>query len=62
MLIDPLSDDPIVISGPAKFSDASTNHNYENMIIVRGNKTVADIYLGEFMQLFTHFTFREFLE
>jgi phosphatidylserine/phosphatidylglycerophosphate/cardiolipin synthase-like enzyme len=61
MLIDPLSDDPIVITGSANFSDASTIDNDENMVIIRGNKRVADIYLGEFMRLFSHFSFRESL-
>lgn len=62
MLIDPLSDDPIVIAGSANFSDASTVKNDENMIIIRKNKRVADIYFGEFMRLFTHFSFRESLK
>lgn len=61
MLIDPLGNDPIVIAGSANFSEASTNANDENMVIVRGNKRVADIYLGEFMRLFKHFSFRESL-
>ena len=58
MLIDPLSDDPIVISGSANFSTASTENNDENMLIIRGNTRVADIYLGEFMRLFNHFKSR----
>lgn len=62
MLIDPLSDDPIVIGGSANFSDASTIKNDENMLLVRGNTRVADIYLGEFMRLFSHFSFRESLQ
>lgn len=62
MLIDPLSDDPIVICGSANFSDASTIKNDENMLLVRGNTRVADIYFGEFMRLFSHFSFRESLE
>jgi len=62
MLVDPLSDDPIVIVGSANFSDASTTDNDENMLIVRGNTRVADIYLGEFMRLFSHFSFRESLK
>jgi phosphatidylserine/phosphatidylglycerophosphate/cardiolipin synthase-like enzyme len=57
-LIDPLSDDPIVISGSANFSDASTRRNDENMLIIRGDTRVADIYLGEFMRLFNHFRLR----
>ncbi|MFC5683259.1 phospholipase D-like domain-containing protein [Flavobacterium sp. MAHUQ-51] len=62
MLIDPLSDDPIVICGSANFSDASTIKNDENMLLVRGNTRIADIYLGEFMRLFSHFSFRESLQ
>lgn len=59
MLIDPLSDDPIVVAGSANFSDASTNKNDENMLVIRGNTRVADIYLGEFMRLYNHYAFRE---
>ncbi len=58
MLIDPLSDDPVVISGSANFSNASTVNNDENMLIIRGNKRVADIFLTEFMRLFNHFHVR----
>lgn len=61
MLVDPLGDDPIVICGSANFSEASTNRNDENMLVIRGNTRVADIYLGEFMRLYSHFAFRESL-
>ena len=59
MLVDPLGPDPIVVTGSANFSAASTNKNDENMIIIRGDKRVADIYLGEFMRLWDHYNFRE---
>jgi phosphatidylserine/phosphatidylglycerophosphate/cardiolipin synthase-like enzyme len=59
MLIDPLGPDPIVVAGSANFSAASTNENDENMLIIRGNKRVAEIYLGEFMRLYNHYAFRE---
>ncbi len=59
MLIDPLGEDPIVVAGSANFSDASIRKNDENMVITRGNKRVADIYLGEFMRLYSHHAFRE---
>jgi phosphatidylserine/phosphatidylglycerophosphate/cardiolipin synthase-like enzyme len=62
MLVDPLSDDPIVVAGSANFSDASTSDNDENMIITRGNQRVADIYFGEFMRLYSHHAFRESLK
>jgi phosphatidylserine/phosphatidylglycerophosphate/cardiolipin synthase-like enzyme len=58
MLVDPLSDDPIVITGSANFSTASTHANDENMLIIRGDTRVADIFLGEFMRLFKHFEYR----
>lgn len=61
MLIDPLSDDPIIVTGSANFSEASTTDNDENMLVIRGNTRVADIYIGEFMRLFSHYSFRESL-
>jgi phosphatidylserine/phosphatidylglycerophosphate/cardiolipin synthase-like enzyme len=62
MLVDPLADDPIVVAGSANFSDASTRRNDENMVITRGNRRVADIYIGEFMRLYSHHAFRESLK
>lgn len=59
MLVDPLSNDPLVISGSANFSKASTESNHENMILVRGDTRVADIYLGEFMRQFSSYAFRD---
>jgi phosphatidylserine/phosphatidylglycerophosphate/cardiolipin synthase-like enzyme len=58
-LIDPLSDDPIVITGSANFSKASTDTNDENMLVVRGSTRVADIYIGEFFRLHSHYAFRQ---
>jgi phosphatidylserine/phosphatidylglycerophosphate/cardiolipin synthase-like enzyme len=59
MLADPLSDDPIVVTGSANFSKASTDTNDENMVVIRGNQRVADIYLGEFFRLHSHYAFRQ---
>ncbi len=58
LLKDPLSEDPVVISGSANFSAASTEENDENMVITRGDLRVADIYFTEFMRLFNHYYFR----
>lgn len=58
MLLDPLGDDPVVITGSANWSDPSVSSNDENMLVIRGDKRVADIYLTEFMRLFDHFEFR----
>ena len=62
MLIDPLGPTPVVIVGSANFSKASTDSNDENMLVIRGNTAIADIYLGEFMRLFSHYAFRESLK
>jgi phosphatidylserine/phosphatidylglycerophosphate/cardiolipin synthase-like enzyme len=59
MLVDPLSDDPIVITGSGNFSDASVNTNHENMLVIRGDTRIADVYLGEFMRQFTSYAFRD---
>jgi phosphatidylserine/phosphatidylglycerophosphate/cardiolipin synthase-like enzyme len=59
MLVDPLSNNPIIVTGSANFSEASTNANNENMVVIRNNKRAADIYLGEFMRLYSHYAFRE---
>jgi len=58
MLIDPLSDEPLVITGSANWSDESVKRNDENMIVIRGDKRVADIYLTDFMRLFNHYRLR----
>ena len=58
MLIDPLSDVPIVVTGSANWSDESVRDNDENMVVIHGDKRVADIYLTEFMRLFDHYRLR----
>lgn len=60
MLVDPLGANPIVVTGSANFSNASTTNNDENMLVIYGDTRVADIYLGEFMRLYTHYRFRAF--
>lgn len=62
LLKDPLSADPIVVTGSANFSDPSTNDNDENMVLIRGNLRVADIYFTEFNRLFNHYYFRSVVE
>jgi hypothetical protein len=59
LLIDPLSDDPLVCTGSANFSPDSLLQNDENMLLIRGNTRVADIYITEYDRLFRHFYFRD---
>lgn len=58
MLVDPLGADPIVVTGSANFSEPSQETNDENMLVIRGDLRVADIYFGEFMRIFNHLYFR----
>jgi phosphatidylserine/phosphatidylglycerophosphate/cardiolipin synthase-like enzyme len=62
LLMDPLGEDPITVTGSANFSEASTNDNDENMLIIRGDRRVADIYFTEFNRLFNHYYFRSVVE
>jgi phosphatidylserine/phosphatidylglycerophosphate/cardiolipin synthase-like enzyme len=49
-----LGNDPLVVSGSANFSRPSQRQNDENMLVIRGDTRVADIYLGEYMRVFDH--------
>jgi phosphatidylserine/phosphatidylglycerophosphate/cardiolipin synthase-like enzyme len=61
ILVDPLGDVPIVVSGSANYSENSTTKNDENTLIIKGDDRVADIYFTDFVRLFDHFAFREWL-
>lgn len=61
LLIDPLSSDPLVCSGSANFSKNSLTANDENMLLIRGETRVAEIYMTEFDRIFRHFYARDAL-
>jgi phosphatidylserine/phosphatidylglycerophosphate/cardiolipin synthase-like enzyme len=58
LMIDPLSDDPLVFTGSANFSPPSLTANDENMLLVRGDTRIADIYMTEIDRILRHFYFR----
>jgi phosphatidylserine/phosphatidylglycerophosphate/cardiolipin synthase-like enzyme len=60
-MVDPLSDDPLVCTGSANFSTNSLIHNDENMLLIRGDRRVAHIYLTEFDRIFRHFFARDWV-
>ena len=59
MLVDPLGRNPIVVTGSANFSKASTNTNDENMVVIRDDLRAADIYFTEYMRLFAGYAYRD---
>ncbi len=58
MMLDTMTDDPLIFTGSANFSSASILSNDENMLLIRGDTRLADSYTVEFMRLFNHFYFR----
>jgi phosphatidylserine/phosphatidylglycerophosphate/cardiolipin synthase-like enzyme len=62
ILKDPLGSDPIMVTGSANFSNASTRENDENMLIIRGDRRVAYIYFTEFNRLWGHYYYRSVVE
>ena len=62
ILIDPLSDNPIVVTGSANFSNNSSRNNDENQLFIFGETEVADVYIGEFMRMFDHYYFRDHIK
>ncbi|HST49381.1 phospholipase D-like domain-containing protein [Jatrophihabitans sp.] len=55
LLVDPLGQVPVTVSGSANFSSASTISNDENMLVITGDTEVADVYFAEFQRIFDHF-------
>ena len=55
LIIDPLSDDTMIFIWSANFSAPSLLSDDENMMLIRSDKLVANIYQTEFAQLFRHF-------
>lgn len=71
LLVDPLTDAPVVFTGSANYSNNSTTLNEENTVILQETagspalsadavRRVADIYLTEYHRLFMHHVFRDF--
>ncbi|HEX8623324.1 MAG TPA: phospholipase D-like domain-containing protein [Allosphingosinicella sp.] len=59
LLIDPLTETPLICSGSANFSTASLEDNDENMLLIQGDIRVADIFLTEFDRVLRHFYARQ---
>ncbi|HLG80630.1 MAG TPA: phospholipase D-like domain-containing protein [Bradyrhizobium sp.] len=61
LIVDPLSDDPLICSGSANFSANSLTANDENMLLIRGDKRAADIYMTDLDRIFRHFYARDII-
>ena len=61
-MIDPFSDDPIVVTGSHNFSKSASGKNDENFIVIRGHQEIAMHYAINSMQTYSHYRWRAYLE
>ena len=58
MIGDPNGDDPVVITGSHNFSASASEKNDENLIIIRGDKALAQAYAVNVQAVYDHYNFR----
>jgi len=61
IVIDPFSDQCAVITGSHNFSASASEKNDENLVIVRGNKKLAQAYALHINGVYDHYSWRAFL-
>jgi phosphatidylserine/phosphatidylglycerophosphate/cardiolipin synthase-like enzyme len=58
IVIDPFGQTPVVVTGSHNFSAAATSKNDENLVIVRGNAALAQMYASHIQAVYDHYQFR----
>lgn len=58
IILDFTTSNPTVITGSHNFSKPASDGNDENLIIIKGNTQVADIYTLEMFRFYDHYRFR----
>lgn len=61
IVIDPFTR-PIVITGSHNFSQAASSKNDENLLIIKGNKVLAQRYAVNIMGVYQHYRWRAYLK
>jgi phosphatidylserine/phosphatidylglycerophosphate/cardiolipin synthase-like enzyme len=61
IVIDPFTD-PVVITGFHNFSQSASSKNDENLLIVKGNKELAERYAVNIMSAYQHYRWRAYLK
>ena len=61
IVVDPFSDDCAVITGSHNFSVSASEKNDENLLIIRGNKRLAQAYAVHINGVYDHYSWRVFL-
>jgi phosphatidylserine/phosphatidylglycerophosphate/cardiolipin synthase-like enzyme len=58
IVIDGDTPHPVIYSGSPNFSKASENSNDENVLEIKGNEALAQVYVAEFLRLYNHYRAR----
>lgn len=61
LVIDPFSDECVVVTGSHNFSPSASKSNDENMVIIRGNRPLARAYAVHMQGVYDHYSWRAFL-
>jgi phosphatidylserine/phosphatidylglycerophosphate/cardiolipin synthase-like enzyme len=61
LVVDPLSDRPVVVTGSHNFSAPASEKNDENLVIIRGHKQLARAYAVSVMSVYQHYRFRSYV-
>jgi hypothetical protein len=62
IVIDPLSDDCVVITGSHNFSKSASQKNDENFVVIRGNKKLAEAYSVACLSTYAHYRWRAYVK
>jgi phosphatidylserine/phosphatidylglycerophosphate/cardiolipin synthase-like enzyme len=61
LVIDPLSEHPVLVTGSHNFSAPASANNDENLVIIRGQKKLARAYAAYVMSVYQHYRFRSYV-
>src|SRR5262249_16082887 len=61
LVVDPFSNDPVVVTGSHNFSTSASTKNDENLVIIRGHKQLAAAYAVQVMSVYQHYRFRSYV-
>jgi len=58
VVIDPFTDDSVVVTGSHNLGFKASYSNDENLVIVRGNRSVAEAYAAHILDVYEHYRWR----
>jgi hypothetical protein len=58
LVVDPFGKDPVVVTGSHNFSNAASQSNDENFIVIRGDRALAEAYAVNVESAWRHYAYR----